>query len=46
MGAVANYSGNLAIQGASAVPVPAALWLFGSALVGLMGVSGRKKNVG
>jgi len=48
-GALSNhsYSGNLTIAQpgeTGAVPVPAALWLFGSALVGLMGVSGRKKT--
>jgi hypothetical protein len=40
-----SYSGTLDIQGASAVPVPAAVWLFGSALIGVMGVSGRKKKL-
>ncbi|NOT86460.1 MAG: hypothetical protein HOP02_17140, partial [Methylococcaceae bacterium] len=40
----ASYSGNIQLSGASSVPVPAAVWLFGSALVGLMGVSGRKKK--
>lgn len=29
----------------SAVPVPAAAWLFGSGLVGLAGVAGRKKRL-
>ena len=29
--------------GASAVPVPAAVWLFGSGLIGLIGVARRKK---
>jgi hypothetical protein len=27
----------------SAVPVPAAAWLFGSGLLGMLGVAGRKK---
>jgi hypothetical protein len=27
----------------SAVPLPAAIWLFGSGLIGLIGISGRKK---
>jgi hypothetical protein len=27
------------------VPVPAAVWLFGSGLLGLIGISGRKKSV-
>lgn len=42
-----SYSGTLEIDGPGAtnVPVPAAVWLFGSALVGLMGVSGRKKTL-
>jgi len=29
----------------SAVPVPAAVWLFGSALIGLVGFSKRRKAV-
>jgi len=29
---------------ASAVPVPAAVWLFGSGLIGLIGVARRKKS--
>ncbi len=42
----ASYGGNIVIDSApSGVPVPAAIWLFGSALVGLMGVSGRKKTL-
>jgi len=43
----ASYGGTLTIGSppTSAVPVPAAVWLFGSALVGLMGVSGRKKTL-
>ncbi|MEQ1637578.1 MAG: FxDxF family PEP-CTERM protein [Methylococcales bacterium] len=40
----ASYGGNININPVGAVPVPAAVWLFGSALVGLMGVSGRKKK--
>ncbi|MCP4503572.1 MAG: VPLPA-CTERM sorting domain-containing protein, partial [Deltaproteobacteria bacterium] len=28
----------------SAVPAPAAIWLFGSGLIGLIGVARRKKN--
>jgi hypothetical protein len=36
--------GTLAINGASApVPLPAAVWLFGSGLMGLVGVSRRRK---
>ena len=41
-GAVANYSGNLSISPITATPVPAAVWLFGSALVGIFGVSRRR----
>jgi hypothetical protein len=36
-----NYDGGLA-YGVSAVPVPAAAWLFGSALIGLVGINRRK----
>jgi hypothetical protein len=35
---MAVRSGNV-----STVPVPAAVWLFGSAMLGLMGVARRKK---
>lgn len=45
-GAGTNGQYALNIQNAgspSAVPVPAAVWLFGSALMGLVGVSRRKK---
>lgn len=31
------------ISGLTAIPVPAALWLFGSGLLGLIGVARRKK---
>ena len=41
----ASYSGNLSIKAPTATPIPAAVWLFGSALIGLMGVSGRKKTL-
>lgn len=42
---VSAWGGNLVIPGSSvsAVPVPAAAWLFGSALLGFVGVSRRKK---
>ena len=32
------------ISGETAVPVPAAVWLFGSGLLGLIGISRRKKT--
>jgi len=37
----AVQSGN---AGAAMVPVPAAVWLFGSGLLGLIGISRRKKS--
>ena len=36
-------NGSVTVTGASPVPVPAALWLFGSGLVGLFVVSKKKK---
>ena len=44
-GAVAGCFSDLAIDNVtvSAVPVPAAVWLFGSGLVGLVGIARRKK---
>ena len=38
-------TGTLTYSAVSAVPVPAAVWLFGSALVGLTGISRRRKAV-
>lgn len=35
--------GDCSISQVSAVPVPAAVWLFGSGIIGLMGVARRKK---
>jgi hypothetical protein len=34
----------MAPNAVSAVPVPAAVWLFGSGLLGLVGISRRKKS--
>jgi len=38
-----NGNGSLKLDGVPAVPVPAAVWLFGSGLLGLIGVARRKK---
>jgi hypothetical protein len=35
----ANFNANM-----SSVPVPAAVWLFGSGLLGLVGIARRKKK--
>jgi len=40
-----ELSGNSLTLGVSAVPVPAAVWMFGSALLGLAGVSRKRKTV-
>ena len=37
------FSGDWAISEVSAVPVPAAVWLFGTALIGFVGMSRRRK---
>jgi hypothetical protein len=39
-----NSNGSLVYAAPSAVPVPAAVWLFGSGLLGLVGISRRKKS--
>lgn len=39
-----NGTATYAIPGVSAVPVPAAAWLFGSGLVGLVGIARRKRS--
>ena len=38
------YIDNIRVNPASVVPVPAAFWLFGSGLVGLIGIARRKKS--
>lgn len=45
-GPFANNNANFNLQGVTvnAVPVPAAVWLFGSGLLGLVGVARRKKK--
>ena len=37
-----SYNMSVTAAGISAVPVPAAVWLFGSGLIGLIGVARRK----
>ena len=39
-----NFIGEVAFS-TSAVPIPAAIWLFGSSLLGLVGMARRKKSV-
>ena len=41
----ATVLGEWAISAVSAVPVPAAIWLFGTALIGLIGFSKRKARI-
>jgi hypothetical protein len=41
--ATLDTSGNLTISGNAPVPLPAAVWLFGSGVLGLVGVSRRRK---
>jgi len=43
-GSYSSLSGQSYLTAASPVPVPAAVWLFGSGLVGLIGVARHKKN--
>lgn len=43
VGATSVVGGDGCTSGPSAVPIPAAAWLFGSALFGLVGVARRKK---
>ena len=43
-GSIDFYADVLFIRDTSFVPVPAAVWLFGSGLVGLIGVARRKKS--
>ena len=39
----ATFGGTVTVTSVSAVPVPAAVWLFGSGLLGLVGVARRKR---
>jgi len=41
----ANSTGGTYSMTINAVPVPAAVWLFGSGLIGLIGVARRKKDI-
>jgi hypothetical protein len=40
----ANFNANMSPVPPAAVPVPAAVWLFGSGLIGLLGVAKRRKQ--
>lgn len=40
----ANFNANLTATPDAVVPIPAAAWLFGSGLLGLVGIARRKKN--
>ena len=40
-----NITGGSIVAGGGEVPVPAAAWLFGSGLLGLVGIARRKKSV-
>jgi hypothetical protein len=42
----ASYGGNININPVGAVPVPAAVWLFGSAFAGLLGLTKRSRKRG
>jgi len=39
-----SFNFNFNLQGVSAVPIPAAAWLFGSGLLGLLGLARRKQR--
>lgn len=41
-----ELKGTYAVTGAAPVPIPAAAWLFGSGLIGLVGIARRKKGLG
>jgi hypothetical protein len=40
----ANFNANLTGTPDTVIPVPAAVWLFGSGLLGLVGIARRKKK--
>jgi hypothetical protein len=42
--AIGNFASNQAYTDAAPVPIPAAAWLFGSALIGAIGLGRRKRN--